>query len=308
MLFFLTIQYFNETFENDQPNNKWNIIGESEKLEIAQCSASFQFLIRNCLHVNNTDKRFHASAEMKTEITSTPFLVQFTAKTQMPTTGSLISLSMLNGEESEVELTLTYSDDDPQYAFIDSSQNKTIGNITHERDLTHHITLVVNTDNTYYIYANGIILKGGVLSKPIKFPLNKVELLVENGNTTSQIGNIIVTSDIKDRYPLLISTFLQFRQIERLDRLRVIVDAEEMRLFDGTPIDEPLDREDEYGVPLEFSKADPRNFNFPFKLERPKERLSKLKEAQRPSTLDKRMQKKDFDPLANSETQERAEL
>lgn len=308
MLFLLYIYYLNETFENEKQDNQWSTVGESEKPEFSACSASFEFLLRNCLIMKKQSKRYHATAKLDTEITKTPFLVQFTAKSKMPTTSSIISLSLLGEKTPEVSLSLTYTDDDPQYSFIDSMQNITNGNISHDRDLSHHLAFSVNEDNTYYIYVNGILLKGGALSKPIKFPLRTLELIVENGNTTTEVGNIYVTDEIKDRYPLLITSFLQFRPIERAARLKAIVDEEEMRLFEGFPIDEPLDREDEYGVPLDFAKADPRNFNFPFKIEGFTERLTKLKESQTPENINRKMQEQDFNADLYIAGQERGEL
>ena len=79
----------------------------------------------------------------------------------------------------------------------------------------------------------------------------------------SMIYMIYVTNDLSTRYNLLIDSILRLRPCERAFFFKKIVDIEEMRLFDDLPLDESLDKNEEYGVPLDERESDPRTFSFP---------------------------------------------
>ena len=302
LLFFIATFFFNETFSNQKAENQWD-----NPINVAECYASSQLLHRYCGQISSEDEKFTTTAKLQTQINNYPFLTHFTAKSHMPTTSSNITLSLLSAEGTEISLNLEYTDDDPIYSFTDSEGNVTKGSISHERELTHALTLSVRDDETYVVYVNGLILHLGQLSKPIKFPITDIQISIRNGNTTSEIGNIYITDDLSLRYDILIKSLLQLRPCERAVFIKEVVDAEEMRLFDGLPLDEPLDKNDEYGVPLDEKSADPRTFSFPLVLKSKGEKLTTNQEKQLPESMERSLHEGTIDSRPADKT-EKAEI
>ena len=302
MLLFLIATFFlNETFPGEKAANKW-----STQLPVTECAASSILLNHFCTKISKIDEKLIASTDFEEPIQKLPLLVHFTTKTVMPTTPSNISFSLISEAGAEIKLNIEYTDDDPIYSFTDSAGNITMGRISHERELTNSLTISLLDDNSYSLYVNGIILHIGNLSKPINFPISKAEFSLQNGNTTTEIGNLYVTDNISLRYDILIKSLLQTRPCERAIRIKSIVDDEEMRLFEGLPLNEPLDKAEEYGVPKTYEKADPRRFIFPLSIKKPTEKMTKTKKAQTPQILPEQI--KDPNLPRGAETQEQKEI
>ena len=280
-LFFIATFYLNETFPNQKAENEWDIA-----FNVTECYASSHLLHRYCGQISSEDEILTTTTKLQTTIEHLPFLTHFTAKTRMPTTPSNITFSLLSSEGTEISLNLEYTDDDPIYSFTASEGNVTTGFISHERELTNSLTLSVRDDETYVFYVNGLILHIGNLSKPFNFPITDVQVTLKNGNTTSEIGNIYITDDLSLRYDLLIQSLLQLRPCERAVFIKELVDEEEMRLFDGLPLDEPIDKNDEYGIPLDEKTADPRSFSFPLTLKSSGEKQTTTQQKQSPESLE----------------------
>ena len=284
MILFL-ITFFEETFKNNNFTNNWNY---NFKPEILQCSASHENLIKNCLFNKIINKKIELKTNLKENI-ELPLFIHFTLKSKFPTTNSEISLTFFSNENEILKLGFIYGDHNPKYFLNFNKIEINSGFINYDREITRSISLIILNDLNFKLYIDGMIMGNGTLFNFNNFNLIKINLF--NGNTTSEIGNIFILNNEKQRWKILINTLLRFRLIERSAILKALVDEEELKLFKGKILNEPLDLEEEYGKLLTEEEADPRKFPFPWKLPEEKQYLPKDNLDQNPLTIQKKIEK-----------------
>lgn len=254
--------YFEESF-NSPDISQWKN-QHSSNYTISECSASHPDLIRNCLFVSNPNEKLTLTSELSKKAEKLPLLIYFTTRSSLPTTDSKISLSVFSN--SKKTFSVGYNFNSHAEYYLNDADDKVLcnGTINHESFLTHSITMIFRNEKTYELYADGLILGNGEITNI--FPITSIELNVETKNNTVQVGNILITSTIKQKWPVLISTLLRYRDIERSAYVSSIVDKYEDELFEGVPFKGKLNLEEENGKLLSEEEADPRRFNFPFKI------------------------------------------
>ncbi|KAK8884464.1 hypothetical protein M9Y10_043574 [Tritrichomonas musculus] len=254
--------YFEESFDSLNIS-QWKT-EKSDNFTISECSASHPDLVHNCLYLSNPNDKLTIKSQLTKPIKKHPLLIYFTTRSTLPTSGSKISLTF--GSNSQKAFSIGYNFNRyPEY-FLNDADGKNLcnGSIQHDPFVSHSITMIFRDSKSYELYADGMIFGNGNLVN--QFPISDIELNIETKNNTVQFGNLLITSDVRQKWPTLISTLLRFRDIERRSYIKNIVDAYENELFDGTPFKGKLDLEEEEGKLLTEEEADPRRFNFPFKI------------------------------------------
>lgn len=265
MLYFLTCLftiYFEESF-NTLDISQWKN-QHSSNYTISECSASHPNLVHNCLYVSKPNEKLTLTSELENTVKKSPLLIFFTTRSTLPTSESKLSLSLFSNSQKAFSVGFNFN----KYAeyFLNDANDKNLssGVIQHESFLTHSITMIFRGDTTYEFYVDGLILGNGKLTNA--FPLTNIEFNIETNNNTIQVGNILITSSVKQKWPVLISNLLRYRDIERSVYVKSLVDDYENDLFEGVPFKGKLDLEEEEGKLLNEDEADPRRFNFPFKI------------------------------------------
>lgn len=306
MLFSVCITYLEETFKDSKISNKWNITGNDQHYKITQCFASFPKHEHYCLKVLEQDAQISLETALRKKIKGDPLFVHFTLRSELPLYESQVNLSLLSQGKAVHSLTFKYAQEDAYYGYSFNKGVMSSGEITHELSLTRSVTFILNKNLKYSLYIDGLILGAGNLTEPFE-QIDTVRIDLENGNTTTEIGNIYINSKPQQRYPTLISTLLQYRPTERAAVFKKIVDEEEKRIFGDSLEEDELNPKDEYGVFPSADQVDPRKFRFPYVLAE-KQRFVTVEEARSdPSNYQSEFEKlKIHDDEA--ETNERGEM
>ena len=261
----LFVTYFDESFLSGSLE-EWSIAHASKNYSIEKCWASHSKLKHHCLVLSESNDKISLISKLSKQINSLPFLVYFTTRSTIPSQCSTVSLTALNDGNSLFSIGYNFNEF-PEYMF-NGSQNNILSNGYLKRDIkiTHSIATIIRENNKFELYADGMILGNGTLKNPL--PINEIKLDIENSNGTIEVGNIVITNDLKKRWPLLINTLLRFRDIERKRILNDLVNDYENKLFDGVPLNDEFNSKKEDGVLLSEEECDPRRFSFPFKLQK----------------------------------------
>jgi len=284
MLCFLFVVYFEDIIKSEKL-----LESKQGKYEIGECFASSPKLERKCFQVNKAKERAVLGYKFGSNIESGSLFLFFTARIKFPSTDSSIMVK-LGRKGHETIAGFVYGNDNPRFVLQNQNIMCSNGTVDYDRELTRSIGLVITENGEIRLYVDGIIKHVSNISVNDVFPISNLEIEIMNGNTTSEIGNIYVSNDEKQRWPMLIKSLLQFRAIERASVLRELVDEEERRLFGDSLIKEPLDMEEEYGVLLDENEADPRRFPFPLKLNFKSEKSPKKESDDSPNAIQKRIE------------------
>lgn len=254
--------YFEESF-NSQDIPQWKNL-HSTNFTVSECSASHPDLTHNCLYVSKPNEKLTLTSKLSETIAEDPLLIFFTSRSTLPSSDSKVSLSLFSNSQKTFSVGFNFNKNAEYYLNDANDKNLSRGVINHESYLTHSITMIFRDDTTYELYVDGLILGNGKLENV--FPITNIELNIETNNNTVQVGNILITSNVRQKWPVLISSLLRFRDIERSLYVKSKVDEFENELFEGVPFKGKLNLEDENGKLLTEDEADPRRFNFPFKI------------------------------------------
>jgi hypothetical protein len=231
---------------------------------IAQCFASHPTLVRRCVSVDNSTSFAELTTSLKSKISSFPLFLSFTARGELPSSGSLASVSLKSGETTVYSAGYSFSES-LQYQFNISSTPTVASLLDHERYLTHYLALLLQSPSNYTLYADGYIVATGSLpASASSLSIDSVTISLAAGNSSVEIGNLHLSNEPSMRWKTLISSLLRLRSVERSKVTKVMVDEMERRLFHPI-IREKLDP-DEDGVIFTEEQCDPRRFSFPFKL------------------------------------------
>ncbi|OHT12725.1 hypothetical protein TRFO_17346 [Tritrichomonas foetus] len=285
MLIFFTClltTFFNEPFE-DSTLGQWTVIHPASNYSVKECHASHPRLKRNCLLLTNPNDKISLKAKLDDQITNLPVLIYFTTRSSLPADRSVSSLKFFSKSKNVFSTGYTFSSY-PEYQFNVSDKITSRGLIRHDSQITHSIAVILRSNKNYELYSDGMILANGTIDNSL--PITDIQLDIENSNNTIEVGNIIITDDVKQRWPILISTLLRFRQIEHSAIIKELVDEYEDGLFEGIPFKEKLNLADEEGALLDEGEADPRRFMFPFKISNPNDEDDELTALHRQASFD----------------------
>lgn len=267
MLYFLCFlcSYFKEYF-TDRKLTQWQITSDAKNKTVQECSASHQDLTHYCFSLNDHNSSVILQSKKKMNIDTFPILVYFTTHSTSPAPGSKIFLNLYHKNAKRFSIGYKF-DSFPEYELKDNDDAVlSNGTLTHEPYLSHSIATVFRKNNDYELYVDGMILGNGTLSEVL--PIDQISIEIETKNNSLEIGNLLITKSLHKRWQILVTTLLRLRKVERTAYLDRLVDQYEDELFDGMPFADKIVDEGEQKDELLLSESDanPRRFNFPFKL------------------------------------------
>ena len=253
----ICFQYYFEDFKRKESEYNWILKGDIKQLSISNCSCSSINSPQSCLIFKKKSSFYNKNLSFSHPLNSDIFF-HFITK-GVP--NSLNSHVLFSAYSQTKEIFVSGIEFSPQFQyFLKQNQTKLCsGPIIEDGPLTHSFSLFLSKNGTYYLYIDGYSYGSGKLDFFDNIFVVSIELL--NGNKFVEFGHFYISNTKDDLIPVLSTSLLKYRPVERENLIRDEINEIEKTLFNKIQNNieelEPI-------FSLKEEELDINNFKFPF--------------------------------------------
>lgn len=264
MILFLTCVYISDNFDNiNSLESNFNLDFSSKNYTLARSTLSKRKKIINSIHVL-PEKSLNILKNFGNKFKGENIMVYYTFRINETKADTKIK-TYLEGINNinNIGLEISYSKYNLSYNFYINDVSVFTENIKRRLLFSHCVTIILNSDEVILFMDGYPVYKSEAIDKHDY--INNLALHIINNNNVSytQLGNLVISSNITERYKLLKSTFIKYKEVEYNDYLTL--EAHKMDV--DTENNKKKNSFSEFFNEIDFSidAIDIENFSFPKK-------------------------------------------